>query len=163
MNQGRYAVWLAGLFLLGAARCGGETATPQTPEARFAQLGERVYGSYCISCHQANGQGLPGTFPSLRQTTWVEGDKGRLIRLTLNGMKGPLIVHGETYEGIMPMHGFLSDDQIAAVLTYVRSNFDNDADAITPEEVAAVRRANDRKEPWTAASLLKKTGIPGED
>ncbi|HMB93367.1 MAG TPA: cytochrome c [Rhodothermales bacterium] len=163
MNHWASAPLLAGLLLIGTARCGGEDATPQTPEARFAQLGERVYGSYCITCHQPGGQGLPGTFPPLRQTTWVEGDKGRLIRLTLNGMKGPLTVHGATYEGIMPMHGFLSDDQIAAVLTYVRSNFGNDADAITPEEVAAVRRANEREEPWTEAALLEQTGIPGEE
>lgn len=161
MNQRLGTCLLAGLLILGTARCVGEAATPQTPEARFAQLGERVYGSYCITCHQANGLGLPGTFPPLRQTTWVEGDKGRLIRLTLNGMKGPLKVDGETYEGIMPMHGFLSDDQVAAVLTYVRSNFGSDADVITPEEVAAVRRANDRKEPWTAEALTEQTGIPG--
>ena len=163
MNQRLGSCLLAGLLILGTARCGGEAATPQTPAARFAQLGERVYGSYCITCHQANGQGLPGTFPPLRQTTWVEGDKGRLIRLTLNGLKGPIIVHGETYEGIMPMHGFLSDDQVAAVLTYIRSNFGNNAEAISPEEVATVRCADDRKEPWTVEALTEQTGIPGEE
>lgn len=163
MKTWMYTVCLIGLLVLGTARCGAEkSATPSTPEARFAQLGERVYNSYCVTCHQPGGQGLPGNFPPLRRTDWVAGDKGRLVRLVLNGIQGEMEVQGDVYTGIMPKHSFLSDDQLAAVLTYVRSNFGNEAGAITPEEVAAIRRANERDTPWTAEELQGRTGIPEE-
>lgn len=77
--------------------------------------------------------------PPLRGTDWVTGDKSRLINVLLNGLNEELEINGETYENAMPAHDFLTDKQIAAVLSYVRSNFGNDATAITAEEVAALR------------------------
>ncbi len=113
--------------------------------------------------HQAHGQGIPGFFPPLTQTEWVLGDKGWLVRLLLNGMQGPLEVEGEAYNGTMVLPSpSLTDEQIAAVLTYVRQHFGNDAEAVTPDEVAAVRAANDREGFWEAAELLERTGLPGE-
>ncbi len=132
-------------------------------EEQVAQLGKPVYDTRCAQCHQANGQGIPGSFPSLTQTEWVLGDKGRLVRLLLNGMQGPLEVEGEAYNGIMILPPpALTNEQIAAVLTYVRQHFGNDAEAVTHDEVASVRVANEREGLWEASELLERTGLPGE-
>jgi mono/diheme cytochrome c family protein len=110
-----------------------------------------------MACHQANGKGIPGTFPPLDGTEWVRAEKGRLIRIVLHGMMGPATVQGVRYNGAMPPWGtFLNDEEAAAVLTYVRTAWSNRADAVTPQEVAAVRAATkDRKNPWTHAELSR--------
>ena len=132
-------------------------------EEQAEQLGKPIYDTQCAQCHQANGQGIPGSFPPLTQTEWVLGDKGRLVRLLLNGMQGRLEVEGEVYNGAMILPSpSLTDEQIAAVLTYVRQHFGNDADAVTPDEVASVRAANEREGFWEAAELLERTGLPGK-
>jgi mono/diheme cytochrome c family protein len=128
--------------------------------------GEQIYNTRCMSCHQMNGKGVPGTFPPLTDTDWVNGDKGRLIRLLLHGVSGRMEVKGQTYSGVMPPWGGALDDAgVAAVLTYIRTNFGNDTTAVTAEEVAKVRAATKgRKKPWTAKELEKPAnqGIPGE-
>ncbi len=101
--------------------------------------GEEVYYLYCGVCHQGNGKGASGRFPPLAGTDWVTGDKERLIELVLNGREGPMEVNGVTYNNIMPQHGFLTDRDLAEVLTYIRQNFGNQASAITEEEVSQVR------------------------
>ena len=140
--------------------CGGTQEGPA--EDPTAQLGKQVYNAHCATCHQPTGQGLPGAFPTLHKTEWVTGDKGRLIRLTLNGVSGPMEVNGDIYNSVMTAHSFLNDDQLAAVLTYVRSNFGNDASAVTVEEVAAVRASLTTQEMWDPDVLKGMTGIPGQ-
>lgn len=105
--------------------------------------GERIYYTYCGTCHQSNGKGDSGRFPSLVGTDWVTGDTKRLIELVLNGLEGPIEVNGETYSGLMPQHSFLSDEQLAAVLTYIREGFGNESSAISAEEVAQIRNEVD--------------------
>lgn len=122
--------------------------------------GESVYGKYCVTCHQVDGEGIPDAFPPLAGAEWVAGDPGRLIRLVLNGMKGPITVRGEQYNNVMTPHAFLTDEQIAAVLTYVRSSFGNDAPAIEPAAVQAVRAANTHEGLWISTVLEQQTGIP---
>ncbi len=146
------AIGLA-LFLTA---CGGGTSTPQTPDER----GARVYNTYCATCHQADGSGLPRLYPPVRQTEWVEGDPGRLIRLVLYGMRGPIEVKGEQYNGLMPPHRHLSDDQIADVITFIRSNLENDASEVTADDVFAVRREEGVRGAWTPDELATATGIP---
>ena len=124
-----------------------------SPEQQLAQLGKPVYDTKCAQCHQPNGQGITGSFPPLTQTEWVTGDKGRLVRLLLNGMMGPLDVNGQAYNSAMPPHSILNDDQIAAVLTYVRQNFGNSAEAINANEVASVRAANQKEGMWNPAEI----------
>lgn len=128
--------------------------------------GKEIYRSRCLSCHQLNGQGVTGTFPPLQDTKWVNGDKGRLIRIILSGMTGPLEVQGTTYRGVMPPWGSaMNDEEVAALSTYIRSNFRNDASPVTAKEVAKVRNATkERSKPWTAQELKQKTnqGIPGD-
>ena len=100
---------------------------------------------YCGTCHQFDGSGLSASgFPPLKGTKWVLGSPERLIKLTLNGLFGPIEVLGETYPGQVPMtpyQALLNDEEIASVLTYIRNSFGNKADVITPEQVAQVREA----------------------
>lgn len=102
--------------------------------------GEKIYTTYCGTCHQRDGQGASGRFPPLTDTDWVTGDKQRLIGIVLNGLEGTIEVKGETYNSIMPQHQFLSDQEVAEVLTYIRQNFGNDASAVSKEEVSEVRQ-----------------------
>ena len=114
-----------------------------------------------------NGEGVPGVFPPLTESEYVTGDKGRLIRMILNGLSGEIVVNGVTYSGMMPpWGGFLNDEQVADVLTYIRGAFGNDADAISADEVARVRAAvGDRKDTWTIDELNQEEnlGIPDGD
>lgn len=117
--------------------------------------GAEIYQTRCLSCHQANGGGVPGVFPPLVDTDWVTGDEEVLIRIVLNGMTGEMEVNGMAYSGAMPPWGsFLNDAEVADLLTYIRTEWSNDASVVTAETVAEVRKAAaDRKEPWTVAEL----------
>lgn len=100
-----------------------------------------VYSTYCVACHQNDGKGDGNRFPPLAQSEWVNYDNVRLIRVVLNGLKGPVQVKGLPYNEVMPGHGsFLSDDQVAEVLTYIKSNFNNLPEIVTPAQVSAVRK-----------------------
>ena len=127
--------------------------------------GEAIYMTRCMSCHQTDGAGIAGVFPPLNETEWVVGDKGRLIRIVLDGMMGETEVQGVVYSGAMPpWKTFLSNEEVAAVLTYIRNAWDNEASAVTPQEVGLVREATkDRTSAWSAEELKKKEnlGIPG--
>jgi mono/diheme cytochrome c family protein len=102
--------------------------------------GEVVYGRMCAVCHGFDGEGRPPAFPPLARSEWVTDDDERLIGIVLDGLSGEIMVRGERYNGLMI--GFrkqLSDEEIAAVLSYIRSSWGNDAPPITPEEVQKVR------------------------
>ena len=118
--------------------------------------GQAIYEALCLNCHQASGQGLTGVYPPLAKSEWVAGDPQTLIKLTIHGLAGPTKVLGKDY-GLVPMPPMgLDDQQLADVLTYVRSAFGNSAPAVTPAEVKAVRDATKgRTAPWTAAELGK--------
>lgn len=103
--------------------------------------GETLYYQYCGICHQQNGKGDSGRFPPLAESDWVTGDKERLIDVVLNGLEGPIEVNGVTYNSVMPQHSFLSDEDVATVLSYIRRSFGNEADSVRVSEVAAVRAA----------------------
>lgn len=101
--------------------------------------GEQVYRTYCAACHGRTGQGSPPRFPPIAETDWVSGDKERLIRIVLEGLQGPIEVKGVLYNSAMPAHSFMEDSDIAELLTFIRSNFGNTGDAVTEEEVSAIR------------------------
>lgn len=101
--------------------------------------GKKVFKKYCISCHQADGGGVPNMNPPLIQTSFVLGNKDTLINIVLKGLKN-VTIDDKTYNNPMPALGsVLKDQQIADVLTYVRNSFGNKASAITVSEVKAVR------------------------
>jgi len=103
--------------------------------------GHRIYYTYCSACHQENGKGAGGRFPTLSGTDWVLGDKSRLIKVVLEGLEGVIEINGESYSGLMPQHSFLKDQEMADVLTYIRTSFGNDASAVGIEEVKQVRNS----------------------
>ena len=117
--------------------------------------GKQVYATTCAACHQVSGEGTAGVFPPLVGSEWVTGDEGKVARIILHGLTGPIEVAGETYNGMMPPWGStLKDADIAAVLTYVRSAWGNKAAPVTAAKVAAIRAAtSSRATPWTAAEL----------
>jgi glucose/arabinose dehydrogenase len=102
--------------------------------------GEKIYNTYCASCHQRNGKGAEGRFPPLVDASWVKGDKAKLINVLLNGLQGNIEVNGVGYNGIMPKHAFLTDEEAASVLTYIRQKFGSMQDEITVEEVGEQRK-----------------------
>ncbi|QEK53364.1 cytochrome c [Pedobacter aquae] len=106
--------------------------------------GKAVYTQYCAVCHQADGLGVPGLNPPLSKTVYVLGDQTRLINIVLKGLSEGVEIDGETYSNVMPAMGFLTDQQVADVLTYVRNSFQNKASAITAAQVKVVR-ANSKK------------------
>ncbi len=103
------------------------------------EIGEKLYTTYCSTCHQNNGLGASGRFPSL-VSDWVKGDKTRLINVLLKGLEGDIMINNEKFNGVMPKHNFLKNEDIASILTFVRSNFGNHADAITTKEVQFERQ-----------------------
>ena len=132
------------------------TAAPgaAAPGAPAAGQGLAVYQRTCQTCHQATGRGMPGTFPPIAGSEIINGDKRKLIRLVLHGLQGPITVAGQRYNNVMPPWKSLSDAEMAAVLTYERSNFGNSSSAVTAEEVARERAATtSRATMWTMQEL----------
>jgi len=123
-----------------------DTSTSAPESAATAQTmagvsGASVYSTNCSSCHQANGQGAPGAFPPLAGNPVVSGDKPKVIHIVKYGLTGQVSVKGQNYNGQMPAWaGQLSDAQIAAVLTYLRSTWGNSGGAVTTAEVDAVKQ-----------------------
>ncbi|MDX1428861.1 MAG: c-type cytochrome, partial [Rhodothermales bacterium] len=128
------------------------------------ELGREIYArdGYCGTCHQPDGRGLPAAdFPPLAGSQWVLEDTERLIKLTLKGLVGPIDVHGTTYSGLVPMTPFellLDDEEIAAVLTYVRNAFGNRASAVTADEVRRTRDSIENKTGFYTAQELDDGG-----
>jgi mono/diheme cytochrome c family protein len=154
---------------------GGFQAQVYRPHASLAELqammpksegdvlfanGRQIYGTYCSVCHQPTGLGAPPLNPPLAGSDWVmQEGPSRLIRLVLNGVQGPIQVNGQAYNGAMPpWRDLLTDEQIAAVLTFVRQNqgWGNTASAVTPAQVSAIReKTAGRSAAWSPAELLQ--------
>ncbi|MFZ4115646.1 MAG: c-type cytochrome [Chthoniobacterales bacterium] len=121
-------------------------------------IGKKVFTQTCIICHQETGLGIPGQYPPLVGSEWVlsqgwHGDN-HLVKNVLYGMQGPVVVKGMPYNNAMAPWNQLSDQQIAGVLTYIRSEWGNNAPPITPEFVAKVRASTPpRSEAWTMPEL----------
>lgn len=118
-----------------AAGCG-----PGTGGDGPAGRGATVYATHCASCHQRDGRGVGSTHPPLAGSATVAGDRDALIAWVAFGRR-PATLPPRKGLSVMPQFAWLSDDDLAAVLTHVRSHFGNEATAITAGEVAAVRAA----------------------
>ena len=123
--------------------------------------GKEVYSKegYCVTCHQADGNGLTASgFPPLSGTEWVTGDQVRLVKVILKGLMGPIEVNGKQYEGAVPMTPFegLSDQEVAAVATYIRNSFGNTASPIQPSVVKEVRATLSKKQSFYQSTKLLK-------
>jgi len=120
-----------------------KTTTATTSSANSLKTsitrGRAVYGKYCLTCHQADGSGVPDLNPPLVKNKWTMGSKTVLIEQIIKGSSGKVEIDGETFRNTMPPLPTLTDQQIADVLTYVRNNFGNKASTVTSSEVKHVR------------------------
>jgi glucose/arabinose dehydrogenase/mono/diheme cytochrome c family protein len=107
--------------------------------AQKGMAGKLLYTKYCVSCHQQDGTGLADVFPPLLLAEQVSGSKALFIDIVLNGRTGPMTVKGKTYDQTMPAFNFLSDEELADVLTYVRTQFSTKNDIISKADVVKAR------------------------
>jgi mono/diheme cytochrome c family protein len=144
----------------------GPTRTLTKDEQRIYELGREVFyrEAHCATCHQADGKGLAPMYPPLAGSNWLDGDDERLVKIALKGMWGKVEVNGKVYDpatgGVPPMIGFaalLKDDELAAVLSFVKQSFGNNGDFVSPELVKRVREATkERSNFYMADELLKE-------
>jgi len=136
------AALVGGIFSLPAFAQTKKTspaAAKINPTEMAMAAGKLVYEQNCLVCHQVDGGGVPHLNPPLTQTDYVLGEKARIIGVVLNGLDVHEPIDDEVYSNVMPAHDFLTDQQIADVLTFVRSSFGNKATAVSVGEVAAER------------------------
>ena len=173
--------WLWGfivvlLFAMGVyvGRFGGsfsaavhEVEEPQgsiATQTTHAADGAAVFSAICQPCHQSHGLGIPGQYPPLSGSEWGLRDKQTPTRIVLFGLRGVIHAAGVTVDNTMPPLGDrLTNEEIAAALTYVRSSWKNSASPVLPADVQAVRAATSARDAWTPAeleSLRNKGGHP---
>lgn len=109
--------------------------------------GRAVYAEHCARCHQPDGRGLPGAFPPLAGSDWLDLDEQRAIEVVLHGLSGAIQVSGAAYDAEMPpFAATLSDRQVADVVTFIRNSWGNRGPEVRPEQVS--RDAADMANPW---------------
>ena len=133
-----------------------KTTAPQPGLSPSIVRGKTLYTLYCLSCHQADGGGVPNMNPPLIQTSYVLGDKYALIKILLNGFSERVDIEGDPYSNNMPAHNFLKDNEVADVLNYIRNSFGNKASAVKPAEVKLVRREYCKKTDHNNDNVLKQ-------
>ncbi len=137
---------------------GGEDAAQVAWIDKWMREGKTVYNN-CIACHQASGMGMPGQFPPLVGSEWVDGGTKRLGAILLHGINGPFKVAGQTYSQPMPAWNALNDEKIAQVGTYIRRTFgtlpEGEDGVVTTEMIKAAREEfSAQAAPYTEAELL---------
>jgi nitrite reductase (NO-forming) / hydroxylamine reductase len=143
--------WLGaiGLSLAVTTACGADSSqsssTQKDTEVHSAEVakaaagdmeaGEKGYKTHCQACHQADGSGLPGAFPPLAGNPNLEGNADMVIENVLAGRSGEIEVGGVTYDGVMPPMSYLSDREVADIVTYVMNTWGDDGASVTTEQV----------------------------
>jgi nitrite reductase (NO-forming) len=135
-------------------RGSGKHGDPSLATEATNDDGLQKYRSYCVACHQSNGQGLADVFPPLAKSDYLLADPERAARGVIDGQSGPMIVRGRTYRGFMPPVS-LNDEDIACVLSYVLNAWGNSHSPITPDQVREIRAklASNRATPSTASQV----------
>jgi mono/diheme cytochrome c family protein len=124
-------------------------------QKQFA-FGKDLYAVSCAACHQLTGLGMDGLAPPLADSEWVLGSPENLARIILHGIRGPISVKGKVWEMEMPALGVFDDEQVAAVLTYIRREWEHGATPVDAGAVEKIRSATaNRIEAWTEAELQK--------
>ena len=167
--------WLAGTFKFAAApkteeeKSFGPSRTLTPDELKTYQVGRSVFlrDAHCGTCHQPNGQGMPAMYPTLAKSEWLNSDE-RLIKVVLKGLWGPMEIGGQKFDptkGVPPMPGFggfLTDEEVAGVISYVRQSFGNDLPLVTPQQVAKTRAATkDRVDFYMVEDIMEEHPLPG--
>lgn len=140
MKKVLIAVLLLPVFAVAQTTKAPAKGGPQSSLLKVSmERGATIYNQFCLSCHQADGSGVPNLNPPVTRNQWTMGPKQVLIRQILKGSQGTVEINGDTYHNSMPPMAHLTDQQIADVLSYVRNNFGNKASIVTPAEVKVVR------------------------
>jgi mono/diheme cytochrome c family protein len=151
-----WSAWLSGCARDSKPAAGTDSTTAVAAAAQpVANKGETTYGQICASCHQATGVGVEGNFPPLQNSKWLTGEPSVPISIVLAGLQGPITVDGKPYNGAMQPWGMLTDDDIANVLTYARSQWGNSAGPVTAAQVKAIRDKIGSRGAWTVDELTK--------
>ena len=129
---------LSFLLLICACLLPRLSAAADDDQAALVTKGRLLYLQHCVICHQGNGQGTPGTFPPLAKSDYLMAKPENSIRAVVEGLSGRITVNGSNYNNTMPPI-LLTDEQVAAVLTFARNTWGNSGDAITPSLVGEVR------------------------
>ena len=140
---------------LGDRRTLADLSGPAPAAAGAVADGKQLFTANCVACHQATGKGLPGVFPPLDGSEWVNGDARTLANILLHGINGEIEVAGNTYQGAMPAFHQLGDPELAALASYIRSNWSNKAEALQADLFAQERKANPRTTPFEGGAALK--------
>lgn len=161
-----WAVSVLLLFIMGfyLGRYGGSWSTiaheveqpsvGTTAPVPKAVNGDQIFIGVCQTCHQATGLGVPGQYPPLAGSEWVLNDIETPIRIVLYGLEGPVSVKGVSFNNKMPhFHDKLSNEEIAAVVSHVRSSWGNSMPPVNAEEVEAIRTQQGVRPPWSAVEL----------
>jgi nitrite reductase (NO-forming) len=125
---------LASVSAASQARATGTLTKEQQIEA-----GKAHFTGTCSTCHQANGEGMPGVFPPLAKSDFIAKDPKKPIDIVLHGLSGKVTVNGTEYNSVMPPMNQLSDDEVANILTYVLNSWGNPGGQVSVEEVKAAR------------------------
>ena len=129
---------LAGV-LFSATACSQDTVNERPPKLD-AERGQASYLAQCAACHQPTGQGLPGAFPPLAGSDWLKGKPAdEVIAAVLAGVTGEITVNGGKYNSVMPAMSHLGDEDIAAILSFVLTSWENGGEPVSAAQVAAVR------------------------
>lgn len=127
-----------------------------TAEQERFELGKQLFEAACAACHQAHGYGMEGLAPPLVDSEWVAGPPSRIARIILHGVRGPISVKGRKYDMDMPSLGSFEDEQIAAIMTYIRREWEHTYSPVDAKFVAGIRKeTGKREESWTEAELKK--------
>lgn len=141
------------LSILTVFACGGkkqsesgETSTPaveetaeKTKDPMENHPGKMLFRQHCGACHQMDGSGVPGMYPPLIESEYINGEVKWLVNAIVNGLEGPITVKGVEYDNLMPQMAYLEDQEIADILTYVRASFGNNSGEVTAEQVKEIR------------------------
>ena len=146
---------------LGDRRTVADLSGPAPAAAGAVVDGKAVFAAQCVACHQATGKGLPGVFPPLDGSEWVQGDARTVANILLHGITGKITVAGADYNGAMPSFQQLGDAELAAVTSYVRSAWSNKAPPLPVTLFEQERKASTRTTPFEGGSALHAlTGKP---
>ena len=132
---------------------GGGTQAELSP----AERGKKIFAANCATCHQMTGQGVPGQYPPLAGSEFVNGGTRRLAMIVLKGLQGPVKVKGQQFGTavMQPWETTLNDQKIADVLTFIRQEWGNTGGPVAPEGVSALRKElAGRKQSLSEADLL---------
>lgn len=107
--------------------------------AQSMKRGEELYVSNCVSCHMADGTGVPSVFPPLANADYMMKDPARTVNLILNGMSGEIVVNGVTYSGVMSAYPF-DDQQLADLMNYIQNSWGNKAEMLRAQDIAKMKK-----------------------